>query len=340
MLEQALASVVFLTTGPGICAGVLVDDQGTVATAYHCVASGRRPEVRTHDGFVAVGRTVASDPKNDLALIRVPELAGRPWLEVRATEAVTGEDIWAIGHPFATAGEGKAYEGTLEWSVSKGIVSAVGPRLVQVDAALNPGNSGGPIVDEQGRVVGIASRKLRADNIGFVVPSALLAALVDEPERRTAGGQYGLGLELQLPTSLATATSVGIYGNLGLRDSLVLSAGVDIPVGQRWQAVSRGESRYVMSSAFLSGRVRVGRGKWSTSLDVGGGAVVTGLLAGSVETDAIRLVPGLPQVATAAQARLEFGGSALRWLVTYEAPGEIGLGLAVDLAWPGVIGAW
>lgn len=340
MLEQALAGVVFLTTGPGICAGVLVDDQGTVATAYHCVASGRRPLVRTYDGVEVVGRVVASDPRNDLALLEVPELAGRAWLEVRDSPAIVGEDVWAIGHPFASAAEGKAYEGTLEWSVSKGIVSAAGPRLVQVDAALNPGNSGGPVIDSEGRVIGIASRKLRADNIAFLATGPLLDDLMESPERRVAGGQYAIGLELQLPTTFATATSAGVYGNITLRDWVVLSAGVDIPLGQRWQALARGQSRYVLGSTFLSGRARVGRGKWSTNLDVGLGGVLTGQLASSVDDEAIRLVPGLPELMPAAQARLAMGGSALRWLIVLEPDGSFGVGLAVDFAWPGVVGAW
>jgi len=339
MLEQALESVVFLTTGPGICAGVLVDDAGTVATAYHCVSSGRRTAVRTRDGIEGVGRVIASDPRNDLALLHVPELEGRGYLSVRTGSAQVGEDVWAIGHPYATA-EGRAYEGLLEWSVTRGIVSAAGPRLVQVDAALNPGNSGGPVVDAEGQVIGIASRKLRADNIAFVATGELLAELMEDPTRRPGGGSYALGLELHLPTTLATTSSIGVYGNIGLRDSLVASAGLDLPIGQRWQAVGRGESSYVLASAFLSGRARVGRGKWSTNLDLGPGVVATGRVTGDVDADAVRIVPGLPTALPAAQIRLELGGSALRWLVVYEGAGEIGVGMAVDLGWPGTIGAW
>ena len=77
-LDSWLDAVVLLVTGPAWCSGVLIDDQGTVATAYHCVASGMRPRVRTRDGEQFVGKSIAWAPADDLALLSVPDLAGRP----------------------------------------------------------------------------------------------------------------------------------------------------------------------------------------------------------------------------------------------------------------------
>ncbi|MCB9791665.1 MAG: trypsin-like peptidase domain-containing protein [Alphaproteobacteria bacterium] len=124
-----LDAVVVVVTGPSLCAGALIDELGTVATAYHCVSSGRRPELETRDGVKVVGRILATDPKADLALVSAPELAGRSWLLVREEAPRPGEAVWALGHPFGTETErSEVFEGLLRWSVTRGIVSAVGER--------------------------------------------------------------------------------------------------------------------------------------------------------------------------------------------------------------------
>ena len=83
----------------------------------------------------------------------------------------------------------------LQWSVSAGIVSNVGPRLIQTDAALNPGNSGGPAVDSEGRVIGIVSRKLSGDNVAFLSSVDNLHKLIQEPSKPALlGGQFSIRL--------------------------------------------------------------------------------------------------------------------------------------------------
>jgi hypothetical protein len=340
-LQDWMQAVVLLETGPSVCAGVLVDAQGTVATAYHCVASGRRPKVSTRDGLSGVGRLVATDARNDLALVRVDELSGQPSLEVREAALVQGERVWALGHPFGNEdSRGRAYEGLLRWSVSEGITSAVGPRLVQIDAALNPGNSGGPVVDEQGRVVGVASRKLRADNIGFIVPGALVLSLVEGERRKLPGGQYGLGLTAWLPSTIDQPTSIGVVASASLRDSLVLSLGGAIPFGQNWMALERGQASWVSAELGLSGRVRVGRGRWSTAADLGPMLLMKSTMTGEVLAERVSLLHASPSVQPAAQLRLELGGSALRWVVPFEGTRPSGLFLAIDVGFPGVIGTF
>ena len=338
-VDAMRGQVVRLVNGPGLCAGVLVDDQGTIATAYHCVSSGRRTAVETFDGVEAVAKVVATDPRNDLALIVAEDLAGLPYAEVRRDPVVVGEEVWAVGHPYGTTAMRGAYEDLLNWSVSRGIVSASGPRLIQVDAALNPGNSGGPLFDEDGHVIGIASRKLRADNIAFAGTGALLGELMDGPHRKPPGGAYGVGLTLHLPSSVASSTSVGVQASVDVRDTLVLSASGAFPVGQRWQAVSVGHSSWVLSEATLSGRVRAGRGPWSTAVDLGGGFLVQGQLAAVVADGTVRTAPGIPVFAPMAQMRIEMGGSALRWMVV-PYPDRVTVGISVDLGWPGTLGVF
>ena len=147
-----LDAVVLLLDGPALCAGVVVNPTGVVATAYHCVAAGGHPVVEWRDGTRARGTVYARDPARDLALVRV-ERSGLVALEVREDDPVVGERVYGMGHPYGNATVGRL-EGVLRWSVTEGIVSAVGPWVIQTDTALNPGNSGGPVVDAQGRVTG------------------------------------------------------------------------------------------------------------------------------------------------------------------------------------------
>ena len=74
-VELWMESVVLLITGPGWCSGVVIDDKGTVATAYHCIASGLKSEVHTRSGRRFIAKTVAAEPINDIALISVPGYA-------------------------------------------------------------------------------------------------------------------------------------------------------------------------------------------------------------------------------------------------------------------------
>lgn len=292
-IESWLDSVVVLVTGPAWCSGVVLDDT-TIATAYHCVATGMRTRVRTRSGAEYMGRMVAADPDEDLALVRVEELDGAlPALPIRADPVRRGVRVYGLGHPFGPAAQAnEAYEGLLLWSVTEGIVSAAGPRLIQTDAALNPGNSGGPVVDAQGRIVGITSRKLQADNIAFLSSAAMLAELVADPERPSPlGGTVSVGFSYLSGAAAvsgdfdgreaAVAQSLLLTGAVAIRERLVLSGGVGFSSGARFRALERGRAFYPSSEATLALRQRIGRGVWSTAIDVGGGYTV---LPG-VETD-------------------------------------------------------
>lgn len=256
MIEAALASVVLLTTGSASCAGAVVGVE-TVATAYHCIVAGSRPRVETRDGQVLRGKTVATDVDHDLALIHVTGLTA-PILPLRTDPPPVGTRVYGLGHPFAPAAAGKL-AGTLRWSVTEGIVSAVGDWFIQTDAALNPGNSGGPTIDEEGRVVGIASRKLNADNIAFLARADDLAALMTTPTPMSAlGGTWGGGGELLAERASAIGPDVFV----SIRERVVLRAMVGVKLGDDPDAAGLGT---------LSFRQRIGDGTMSTTIDVGGG---------------------------------------------------------------------
>ena len=346
-IRSWLDSVVLLVTGPAYCSGVVIDEQGTVATAYHCIANGHKSEVHTRGGDMEMGRTIAARPRDDLALLRVPALAGKvPPMSVHPGSPEQGESVWGLGHPFAPAAERtQAMSGMLLWSVTEGIVSAVGPQLVQTDAALNPGNSGGPIVDAQGRIVGIASRKLGGDNVAFLASAERLRALVDEQKKpMILGGQLDLGLAYMLGgTGEAMAASSMLLAQGVIRDRAVLGLGVALGSGARGVAFERGQGEAVDLEAILAGRVRFGRGGWSTAIDLGaGGFVVSGYEAEFVPDSGSWLVsPTLPELWPGAVVRLSMAGLGLRWAFVptdlSDPFGSADLLLSLDLMIPGTV---
>ncbi len=339
--ERWLDSVVLLVTGAAWCSAVVVDDEGTVATAYHCVANGRRPQVRTRDGARFLARVVATAPRDDLALLEVPDLAGKVSpLTIRAEAPPRGTPVWGLGHPYAPQAEtSPLIEGTLQWSVSRGVVSALGERMIQVDAALNPGNSGGPVVDDQGAVVGIASRRLSADNVAFIAPSAALARLIEQPRRRVLGGTWGVSLGAMQGMEVEASPSLGVAAEVALRDRALVRAAFYLPLGQRWAALSLGETRWVVGEAGATARLRAGRGRFSTTFDLGGGCVVREGLESEIADDVVHLWSIPTAVLPALVGAVGMGGSSLRFLGAWEDEGWTFM-LGLDLGVPGVMGAF
>ena len=343
-IERWLDSVVMLITGPAWCSGVVIDDQGTVATAYHCVASGLRPQVHTRGGDVFVGRTQAGRPREDVALISVPELAGvvAP-LAVRPDLPARGERVYGLGHPYApVADRGGPMEGMLLWSVTEGIVSATGPHLIQTDAALNPGNSGGPVVDSTGRIIGICSRKLSGDNLAFAASSAQLRALVAQPARlRPLGGQWFVGLGLLSGQSLDGALALEVLGGAALRDRVVVQAGAAFALDGVAIAEAYGASWAPAGELSVAARQRLGRGRWSTTFDlgVGGYALSTYEVIARSDGSSSGLRTPLAAISPGVVGRVGFGGAGVRLVALEPWAGPTWM-LSVDLDVPGVLGTF
>jgi len=153
----------------GTGTGFVFDASGLILTNHHVVEDAERLTVELHDGRVLRGTVVGSDPDTDVAVVRVE--AGHP-LETAplgdSDEVRVGDSVVAIGNPLA-------YEHT----VTTGIVSFIGRKLfdssldhfIQTDAAIAMGNSGGPLIDARGAVIGITAAVSRqASNIGFAIP--------------------------------------------------------------------------------------------------------------------------------------------------------------------------
>jgi serine protease Do len=166
--KLVLEAVVTVRLGQAMGSGVMVSQAGHVVTAAHVVAPDSKPIVVLHSGLELEASVVRIDKTSDLALLRVPG-SGHECAPLSLTDDVgVGTEIFAMGSPLGEK---------LSNSVTRGIVSGhreiEGQRLIQTDAAVNPGNSGGPLVDKEGRVLGIVTTKvfgIGVEGIGFGVP--------------------------------------------------------------------------------------------------------------------------------------------------------------------------
>ena len=165
LAARVLHSVFTVRTPYGLGSGFVGWRDGSdsyVITAYHVVADliGSNVTLSRKGGSWA-GELTATDPKHDLALIRVdgkPAGAAPLWQQPDTAPPQTGDELLLLGSPYG-----------LEGTVTTGIVSRVTRKAIQTDAAANPGNSGGPAIDKQGRVVGVLVSG-GGENLNFAVP--------------------------------------------------------------------------------------------------------------------------------------------------------------------------
>lgn len=164
--------------------GFVYGREGMIVTARHVVAGGGAIRIRLADGTVLPARYVAGDPDSDVAVLFVdaPSGALRPLTLGDSSRVKVGDGVVAVGSPFG-----------MQSTVTSGIVSAVGRTFtspdnspitdgIQTDAAINHGNSGGPLLDLHGNVIGLVSQFMSAsggsNGVGLAVPSNTVGAVV------------------------------------------------------------------------------------------------------------------------------------------------------------------
>ncbi|HEX6290571.1 MAG TPA: trypsin-like peptidase domain-containing protein [Herpetosiphonaceae bacterium] len=171
--------------GYGLGSGVVVNDRGDILTSLHVVAGARSIELTFTDGSRSSARIVVAQPEHDIAVLRarqppqqlVPAILGNP------NAMRIGDEAFVVGHPLGLYG-----------SMSAGVISGfdrsfqptTGDRplhgLIQIDAAVNPGNSGGPLLNRDGHVIGIVAGLVNPTNqevfigLGFAVPITVAAS--------------------------------------------------------------------------------------------------------------------------------------------------------------------
>ena len=196
--------------------GFVWSDQGHIVTNYHVIEDADKVMVVFADGSEFKADVLGGDPHSDLAVLKInsPDGRAQPVRLGNSNDLKVGQLVVAIGSPYGQ-----------EFSMTSGIISALGrtipsntgnfsnPQTIQTDTSLNPGNSGGPLLDREGNVIGINSQIMSSSGassgVGFAVPINTAKRVVPE---LIAGGEYEyayLGISgVSLTPSLAEANSL------------------------------------------------------------------------------------------------------------------------------------
>ncbi len=181
IISEAVKSVVTVRTDKSLGSGFVVDKRGYIVTNYHVIAGARQLAVATHDRQLIGATLVGTDKFRDLALLKID--ANYPALSLSSSEKLqVGNKVIAIGNPLG-----------LSFTVTEGIISGLhreGPNgleeYIQTDVSLNPGNSGGPLIDTNGAVIGVNNFKVGdAESLGFALESNALKGAIREMSNST-----------------------------------------------------------------------------------------------------------------------------------------------------------
>ena len=179
----------------GSGSGFIIDQSGYILTNHHVIEPADRVTVTLSDGRVFRATVVGTDPAIDVALLRIPAAGDLPVAPIGDSDGLrVGEWVCAIGNPLGYV-----------HSVTVGVVSFLGRKLfdpsldafIQTDAAISFGNSGGPLINSRGEVVGITTAiSPQASNIGFAIPiGQVMSVLAQLKERgRVSRGYIGVNL--------------------------------------------------------------------------------------------------------------------------------------------------
>lgn len=166
--------------------GVIFSEDGYIITNDHCYADISDPEFKiyAYDGKEYDAEFVAGDVISDLAVLKINAKGFTPVVFGNSDEIYYGQDVVAIGRPTDAIADSSITSGVVS-AVSRRIqtTSSYSARMIQVDCAINPGSSGGALVNMYGQVVGITSAKMVAtsyENIGYAIPSVIVKRIVDE----------------------------------------------------------------------------------------------------------------------------------------------------------------
>ena len=205
LIASAYVSAHHITqaAGKGFGSGVLIDEYGSIVTNAHVVTGAAKITVTMHDGTRLPAELIGSDPQSDVALLQValPKGPYSPAHLGDSDKLEIGQKVLAIGHPVG-----------LGYAFSTGIVSGFGKlidakqdvsqeRVIQTTTPINRGNSGGPLVDSEDRVIGInASILYGAQNIGFAIPINTVKSVVEELRKNGRVIRPWLGIKGKLVT--------------------------------------------------------------------------------------------------------------------------------------------
>jgi serine protease Do len=190
--------------------GFFISPDGYAVTNNHVVDHAKSVQVTTDDGTIYTAKVVGTDPKSDLAVIKVDGKDDFPYVKFADQAPKVGDWVVAVGNPFGLGG-----------TVTAGIVSARGRDIgagpyddyIQIDAPINKGNSGGPAFDVDGNVIGvntaIYSPSGGSVGIGFDIPAGTVKTVVAQLEKTGHVTRGWLGVQIQ-PVTAGIADSLGL----------------------------------------------------------------------------------------------------------------------------------
>jgi serine protease Do len=241
--------------------GVIVAEDGYIVTNNHVVRDADEIKVTLYDKRVFTGRVIGTDPKTDIAVVKI-DATGLPALEWGDSDALkVGETVIAVGIPYG-----------LDHTVTSGIVSAKGRAnvriaeyedFIQTDAAINPGNSGGPLVNVRGELVGINTAIFSVSGgyqgIGFAIPSNMAKLVLQSllAEGKVIRGWLGVTVQ---PITEELARQFNLAEMEGILVSDVTEGGPAEAAGmQRGDVILRYDGKKVESPLALRNKVAATR---------------------------------------------------------------------------------
>lgn len=219
--------------GQAVGTGFIVDAKGTIVTNFHVVSKADSITVTMADGTKLPAKMLGGDEKTDLAVLKVESDKALPFVTFAdASKVRVGQAVMAVGNPFGLGG-----------TVTTGIVSARGRDIqsgpfddyIQTDAAINRGNSGGPLFDMDGKVIGINTAIYSPTGgsigLGFAIPSSLAEPVVAQLQANGRVERGLLGVQIQpvtkeLAESLSLKSEKGALVAMVQPESPALAAGI------------------------------------------------------------------------------------------------------------------
>ncbi len=190
--------------------GFFISQDGYVVTNNHVVDKASEVQLVTDDGKTLNAKVIGTDPRTDLALLKVTEGGSFPFVQLAPAKPRIGDWVLAVGNPFGLGG-----------TVTAGIVSAQGRDIgsgpyddfLQIDAAVNRGNSGGPTFNQKGEVVGVntAIYSPSGGNVGiaFAVPASTVEQVVTALKKDGTVARGFIGVQIQ-PVTAEVAEAIGL----------------------------------------------------------------------------------------------------------------------------------
>jgi len=201
------------TMGQG--SGFFISPDGFAVTNNHVVDKAENVEVTTDDGKTYTAKVIGTDPRTDLALIKIEGRNDFPFVRLADASPRIGDWVLAVGNPFGLGG-----------TVTAGIVSARGRDIgagpyddfIQIDAPVNKGNSGGPTFDVDGNVIGVNTAIFSPSGgsvgIAFAIPSETVKTVVAQLKDKGSVTRGWLGVQIQ-PVTTEIADSMGLKSDKG-----------------------------------------------------------------------------------------------------------------------------